>query len=775
MQRKLPALAIGALGAIMAMAGLGASSTAKAQPTTSAIPAAILPSLVLDMNRVGSTDGTSVVPSTGPLLTVRRRGSGAIVRRGAGRSFLRGGQQSSDTAFVEGVGEAAVSQFSTEGGSLAVTAVSLADLANRTSVSGRNHVALVQLTTGAADGPAGHAVALSFSFDDGPSLSATVNGSSGYANLPETAFRSGQRYRLTLRWSSGNAVISIGGAEVGRFSYPIEQPTWPAPRLTIGASADYGAGYFSAHQDALERVEIRRIGVPPTTTTTTTTTQPPSTTTTTAPPSTTTTTTTAPPPTTSTTTTTAPPSTTTTTIVPPGNYPTPWEWTPGWVDNQPLPATVSDGQPLIRQIRNGTVIATYTKLGGAPCSGRPNSLDNPMVECGAFSRGNTYANKRDGDIFEVYPAVYEGDDQQPWIGAMYENDAAYSAGQFIRANDITIRGVTVNGKRPVLRLPATGASNNTLGQSIVYVDAGNRITLENLDIDGGTAGSVGRSGVFVSAASNVTLRDVAVHGFRRARGNGVFSTGNTSGTLLFERVQLFDNGGDGGPEHNAYINASVVDPNFTVRMINSYSTGVYYGHLFKSRAQNTVLEGNYFRGTKPLPGESIAEAFLVEIPNGGRLTMRNNILAKDASGDGSNGGFVFYAAEGVPDSRPLSVLIEHNTFVSFVRYYDTQNHPLWPMGFFYPQQVPGAPGFPVSNTTVRNNVFVGFENQTWPGNAFMNYRGDSALTVGFDGIRQDYTLVNPISAAGSTVLGTPAYLHKSRPATRARQTVGARD
>jgi hypothetical protein len=760
MQRKIPRAL---LGLLIAIGGLSTTGSADAQSAT-----ATSPSLILEMSSVGRTDAATVTPAIGPSLSVRVRGSGVVRARGtAGRSFQQGGQQNTDTAFVEATGHPAASLFSADAGSVTLRAVSLADLSVRTSISGRNHVALTELNTGAADGPSGQAVAMSFSFDNGPSFYATVNGATGYAVMPPATFRAGRRYQLSVAWSSGTAVMKIGATEVGRFSYPVQQPNWVAPRFTIGASADYGAGYFSAHQDAIERIEIRRTGTPPTTTST-----PPTTTPITTTPITTTPITTTPITTTPITTTSAP---TTTTPVGPLNYPTPWEWAPGWVDNQPAPATPADGQPLIRQIRNGAVIATYTKLGGASCVTRPNSLDNPVVECGAFSRGNTYANKRDGDIFEVYPAVYEGEDQQPYIGAMFENDAAYSAGQFIRANNITIRGITVNGKRPVLRLPATGASNNTLGQAVVYVDAGNNITLENLDIDGGSAGSVGRSGVFISSASNVTLRDVAVHGFRRARGNGVFSTGNTSGTLLLERVQLFDNGGDGGPEHNAYINASVVDPNFTVRMINSYSTGVYYGHLFKTRAQNTVLEGNYFRGTKPLPGESIAEAFLVEVPNGGRLTMRNNILAKDASGDGSNGGFIFYAAEGVPDARPLSVLIEHNTFVSFVRYYDTQEHPLWPMGFFYPQQIPGSPGFPVANTTVRNNVFVGFENQTWPGNAFMNYRGENAVTVGFDGIRQDYTLVNPVSVPGSAIAGTPAYLHKSRPAVRTGQTAGARD
>jgi hypothetical protein len=57
----------------------------------------------------------------------------------------------------------------------------------------------------------------------------------------------------------------------------------------------------------------------------------------------------------------------------------------------------------------------------------------------------------------------------------------------------------------------------------------------------------------------------------------------------------------------------------------------------------------------------------------------------------------------------------------------------------------------------------------------MNYRGENPLTVGFDGIRQDFSLANPVQAPQTTIIGTPMYAHKTQPATRARATVGARD
>jgi hypothetical protein len=457
-----------------------------------------------------------------------------------------------------------------------------------------------------------------------------------------------------------------------------------------------------------------------------------------------------------------------------GSYPAQSEWLPGPLDDQPLPAT--GGTPLIKQIRNGAVIATYTKLGGAGCTSPADAIDAPDPTCGAFSR-SPHSNKRDGDIFEVYPAIYEGVDQQPYIGPSFDNYPSYQSGTERDTVNVTIRGVTVNGRRPVLRVGA-GGSNNTLGQALVYVDKSRNITIENIDIDGGGAGTVGKSGIYLYRTNGVTLRNMRIHGFRRGRTNGVFAAGSNRGTFTMERVQLFDNGGDSGPEHNVYINASDVDPNWTVRMVRSYSSDVFYGHLFKSRAQVTVLEGNYFRGTVPRAGESVAESYLVDIPNGGRLVMRNNILVKNKSGTGSNGIMVSYAAEGLTDGRTLGVLIEHNTFVTFAADYDNDGHAVVPMSFFYPARLPGATSFGVPDAVVRHNVFTGFraDSEMQQYNPAGLFRGQNPWVVGFDDLNKDFSLVSPVPSAGSAIVGTPVYRFSSpNAAVRQRDTVGALD
>ena len=242
------------------------------------------------------------------------------------------------------------------------------------------------------------------------------------------------------------------------------RPTGAA--LVIGASADYGAGYFSSRHDALERITLTGPGTTPPTTTTI------------AP-----------------TTTTVPP----TTVYPPSSP------TSG---GRRQPATAgNDGSPLIRQIRNGVVISMYNKLGGYCSILIENQQDNPSTECGPFIREN-YTKMRNGDVFEVYPALYEGLDQQPYFGPTADNYANFLAGIQTVKRNITVREITVNAKRPVIRLGASTGSNTTLGQGLVYVDTSENITIENIDVDGtrtGT-GTLGKAGIYLVGGANLTLR-----------------------------------------------------------------------------------------------------------------------------------------------------------------------------------------------------------------------------------------------------------------------------
>ena len=455
-------------------------------------------------------------------------------------------------------------------------------------------------------------------------------------------------------------------------------------------------------------------------------------------------------------------------------FPEQYVWESPARKTQDLPADYGDGTPLIKQIRNGKVVATYKNLGGNGSWSPEKTSETPSLGAvnGALKR-TPHRSWLPGDIFEVYPAVYEDESQQLWLGSMFDTAADYQSKNFVPPTNIVIRGITVNGKRPLIRLgKGVNAGNNTLGQSLIYFDGGKDITFENFDIQGRPGSfQAGKAAIYIIGVENLTLRNLRISGFRGANANGIFAAGPMRGTLRLDNIELFDNGGNSSPEHNIYINQSTVDPKFTAHITNSWSHSAYYGHTFKSRAQRNVIEGNYFMGAKA--GATQAEAYLVNIPDGGELIMRNNILAKNYSGTNSNGASITYGDEKlVDDSRSASVLIEHNTFVGFTKAYDILGHPVYPMSFFYPNRLPSDRDFGVSNFSVRNNLFVGYcQTSARSG----NFRGDLSLTAGFGDVSPSFELKKKYFASTKSIIGSPTYSHSGVAMKRQLPTVGARD
>lgn len=463
-------------------------------------------------------------------------------------------------------------------------------------------------------------------------------------------------------------------------------------------------------------------------------------------------------------------------------YPPAFTWATG-AATPSVPAATS-GTPKIEQYRGGALIATYTSFANqASCAylGGGQDINTPASAaasgCGPFTRSHGYRLAREGDQFLVYPAVYSGDANQPWFGPMWDSDADYSAGIFHTPDNVTISGVVQNNRRPVIMLTGS-ASYNTLGQAPVYFDTSTGMVLENLDISSAAGSWVGKAGVYIVGASNLTLRNMRVSHFEHTGGNGIFGAGGAGGFLLLDRVELDHNGGTSGPAHNAYIGASTVDPNYSVTMINSWSHDAYYGHLFKSRAQINTFIGDYFEGGVPQPGKGQAEAYLVDIPNGGILTMRNSVLVKNAAGYQANGIGINFASEGMTDARPQYADIENNSFVSFARTFDGVNANV-PMGFFWPRLVPGDAAWPANvSTRILKNAFVGF--CTAP------YRGDVAVTEAFSELSHSFALTNKLSsdeaalaasvANYAPVIGTSTYKHHTQAGLpRRAATLGAMD
>ncbi len=481
-------------------------------------------------------------------------------------------------------------------------------------------------------------------------------------------------------------------------------------------------------------------------------------------------------------------------------YPANWVWDPAKTANQPRAATPEDGlQPRIEQVRNGKVIAVWQSLGSGTCKGGTGMGTHrdpkPAAEqgCGPFGRSHNFQTWENGDTFLVYPAVYDADHDanQPWIGPNFQSAEQYSSGKPNVPTDITIKGVTVNGIRPVFVVGPSGvASSATLGKGIFYLDKSRNLTIENIDIAGDHPRG-GYAAIYVNGVSGTTIfRQMRIHGFASANMGGIFGTiKQNTGTIVIDQVELYENGGvQSGAMHNVYINDSL-DPKFTIHMIHSWSYDASYGHTFKSRSPINILEGNYFGGSVPRDGFPQAESYLVDIPFGGQLTMKNNILVKNQSGPNSNAMSLTYLMEGIHDDRTQSVDVENNTFVALSRTNDG-THPLYPTTFGYPAQLPNANGLLIpagksyeqpfaahqigpQDFIFRRNLFVGYCPSTFP---TANYRGDEAATAGFSDLNHDFSLKEKVQSRDRSIIGTPAYSHAAQPGRRrAAPTIGAVD
>jgi hypothetical protein len=266
-------IAVIAFVAIAASGRLGDRQTPK--PTKAVfgpVDVALSTQLDLELNALtisatGQTPKT-IKPSRGPQLAVVVRGSGRVDAPGdktEGRRFLFGGNQSTNTAFLTSRGTRLGSLFSPIGGQLSIETTSLVDLNQRTSPMGRNDAIYLQFV--GDDQPrtdserlATHLLGVVLVIDPviGPYLSVTLNGG-GHSYLisakQRLAFSSGRNVVLGLRWARGEAKLLINNKVVDTFAYPTApKVVTRRARLSIGASADFGAGLFAAHDDSLRHI-----------------------------------------------------------------------------------------------------------------------------------------------------------------------------------------------------------------------------------------------------------------------------------------------------------------------------------------------------------------------------------------------------------------------------------------------------------------------------------------------------------------------------------------
>jgi hypothetical protein len=187
----------------------------------------------------------------------------------------------------------------------------------------------------------------------------------------------------------------------------------------------------------------------------------------------------------------------------------------------------------------------------------------------AVGPGKTYAN-----LGAVASLLAPGDVVNVDGNATYPSVLFAKSGT--KAAPITIRGVTIAGKRPVI----SGGTNSIEVQGDHYV-------LENLEVTGGASRCI------YHHSDDLTVRSSVVHDCPT---HGILGADNDSGSLLLEFVEVY-RCGEGTQHHQIYI-ATDEDkhPGSVFRMQHCYVHDATGGNNVKSRAERGEFYYNWIEG-----------------------------------------------------------------------------------------------------------------------------------------------------------------------------------
>jgi hypothetical protein len=169
---------------------------------------------------------------------------------------------------------------------------------------------------------------------------------------------------------------------------------------------------------------------------------------------------------------------------------------------------------------------------------------------------------------------------QPGDVVEVDGDAEYGPVDFnvdgTAAAPITIRGLPVNGKRPVVR-----------GGDYTVMLRGNHTVFEGFEVTGGTEVCV------LHKAHGVVIRDAVIHD---CVNHGVLGTDYESGDLTLEYSEIYRNG-NGDRKHQVYIATDEgMWPGAVFRLQHCYIHDATGGNSVKSRSERNEIYYNWIEG-----------------------------------------------------------------------------------------------------------------------------------------------------------------------------------
>jgi hypothetical protein len=168
---------------------------------------------------------------------------------------------------------------------------------------------------------------------------------------------------------------------------------------------------------------------------------------------------------------------------------------------------------------------------------------------------------------------------------LVQGNATYPGGVLFQnhgsaAEKITIRGVRVNGLRPVVSGGADG----------IKLDADHYV-VESIEVTGNASLPTNRC-LFLQG-NDIVVRDTAVHDCPR---HGILGADQDTGDVTLEHVEVYENG-SGTQYHQVYMSADESQfPNAVFRMRFSYVHDSNGGNSVKSRAARNEIHYNWIEG-----------------------------------------------------------------------------------------------------------------------------------------------------------------------------------
>lgn len=170
-----------------------------------------------------------------------------------------------------------------------------------------------------------------------------------------------------------------------------------------------------------------------------------------------------------------------------------------------------------------------------------------------------------------------------------DGDNSYAGGvTFTEAgtvdHPIVIKGVPVNGKRPVI---SGGANTVHFSSPWPYTSGADNYIFEGFEITGGSS-----RGIF-HQAGNLTVKDVIVHD---CPAHGILGADQGAGSCFLKAVEVY-NCGEGSGRHQIYMATDEVNrPGSVFRMEHCYIHDGNGGNNIKSRAERNEIYYNWIEG-----------------------------------------------------------------------------------------------------------------------------------------------------------------------------------